>query len=353
MGSKGESPRSDGVGFRLTRRGLLAGASAVAGAHLLGGSQGHSVSAVEGPAGFQAGAVASGHAVRGAQVQIKPPPPPPINWRPGHFITHVDVATRRMALTFDDGPSPYNTPSVLRTLASYGIKATFFLVGVNVRSFPSIARAIAEEGHELGNHSIYHTPYQSTALANQIGGNQAIIRDTTGITPVVHRAPGLTRGYSILNTCASYGIYEAHTHMSTFDYLSPRRSAWQLTDEFVRYHRNGAMPIYHDGGNRRPTPDALPSIINYGLSIGYTFVTATELVNSGAPRPARFGYALTAEPTTDSVADDAAEGYVDRCKYDAEAELIAMLDSGDVSLNSQDRSRIVEVLADIETAKQD
>ena len=45
-----------------------------------------------------------------------------------------------MALTFDDGPSPYNTPSVLSTLAQYGIKATFFLVGVNVQSFPALAR---------------------------------------------------------------------------------------------------------------------------------------------------------------------------------------------------------------------
>jgi peptidoglycan-N-acetylglucosamine deacetylase len=250
-----------------------------------------------------------------------------------------------MALTFDDGPSPYNTPSVLWTLAQYGIKATFFLVGVNVQSFPALARRIVDEGHEVGNHSVYHSPYQSAPLASQIGPNQSIIRNTTGVTPVVHRAPGLTRGSAILNACATHGLYEAHTHMSTFDYLSPRRSAAQLVDEFVRYHRNGALPIYHDGGNRRPTPDAVPGIIAYGLSIGYTFVTATELVNSGRPQPSSGAYLTAAALGEESVAE---LGYVDMCGYDAAGELAGMLARDDLKLTTVDRSRIVGALADID-----
>jgi peptidoglycan/xylan/chitin deacetylase (PgdA/CDA1 family) len=287
---------------------------------------------------------------QGGRTQLAPPPPPPVAWRAGQFVTHVDVDGRRMALTFDDGPSPYNTPSVLQTLAEYGIKATFFLVGVNVQSFPALARRIVDEGHELGNHSVYHTPYQASPLANQIGTNQSIINNATGVTPVVHRAPGLTRGGAILYTCARLGLYEAHTHMSTFDYLSPRRSASQLVNEFVQYHRNGALPIYHDGGNPRPTPAALPSIIAYGLSVGYTFMTATELVNSGRPQPASGSY-LTAEP----LVDDAADGpdYVDRCGYDAAAELAAMLERDDLALTALDRSRIVGALADIDALSRD
>lgn len=250
-----------------------------------------------------------------------------------------------MALTFDDGPSPYNTPSVLATLAQYGIKATFFLVGVNVQSFPALARRIVDEGHELGNHSVYHSPYQSVALAGQIGLNQSIIRNATGVTPVVHRAPGLTRGGAILSACANHGLYEAHTHMSTFDYLSPRRSASQLVNEFVHYHRNGALPIYHDGGNRRPTPDALPGIIAYGRSVGYTFVTATELVSSGHQQPSSGAY-LTAAALGD---DPTAElDYVDVCGYDAATELEGMLQRDDLRLTAADRSRIVDALADID-----
>ncbi len=289
-------------------------------------------------------------AVQGQRTQLAAPPPPPPPWRPGQFVTHVDVESRRMALTFDDGPSPYNTPSVLATLAQFGIKATFFLVGVNVQSFPDIARRIVEEGHELGNHSVYHSPYTSSALASQIGTNQSIIRNATGVTPVVSRAPGLTRGGAILSACAQYGLYEAHTHMSTFDYLSPRRSASQLINEFVRYHRNGALPIYHDGGNRRPTPAALPGIISYGLSVGYTFVTATELVNSGRPQPAS-GYYLSAELLADDPTGEL--DYVDVCGYDAAAELAGMLERDDLSLTAVDRSRIVGALADIDVVSRD
>ena len=288
---------------------------------------------------------------RGRQVQITPPPPPPPPpWRPGQFITHVDVVGRRMALTFDDGPSPYNTPSVLATLARYGIKATFFLVGVNVQSFPSLARRIVDEGHELGNHSVYHSPYTSSALASQIGPNQSIIRNATGVTPVVNRAPGLVKGGAILSACARFGLYEAHTHMSTFDYLSPRRSASQLVNGFIRRHRNGALPIYHDGGNRRPTPDAVPGIIAYGLSVGYTFVTASELVASGRPQPSNGSY-LTAASLVDDAAPEPA--YVDVCGYDAAGELAGMLERDDLRLSAVDRSRIVGALADIDDVSRD
>jgi peptidoglycan/xylan/chitin deacetylase (PgdA/CDA1 family) len=221
-----------------------------------------------------------------------------VRWRPGQFITHVDVAERRMALTFDDGPSPYNTPLVLQTLARYGIKASFFLIGVNVQSFPALARRIADEGHEIGNHSVHHTPYQSVPLANQIGPNQAIINNITGVTPVAHRAPGLTKGQAILNACAWHGLYEVHTNMVMTDSRSPRPPAWALVNEFKSGLRPGGITLYHDGGNRRPTPDALPGIIDYALSRGYTFVTSTELINSGTPQPARGSY-LTAEASFD------------------------------------------------------
>ncbi len=342
-------PAFERTRWELSRRGLVLGASALAAARILGGRD--AVSADAGPAEINEGAIGSfALASRGQQVQVTPPPPPPpLRWRPGQFIMNVDVAERRMALTFDDGPSPYNTPSVLQTLSNYGIKATFFLVGVNVQSFPALARRLVDEGHELGNHSVYHTPYQSSALAAQIGPNQAIIQNATNVTPIVNRAPGLTKGGAILNTCAAYGLYECHTHMSTFDYLAPRHSASQLVSEFTRYHRNGAFALYHDGGNRRPTPDALPSIISYGLSVGYTFVTATELVNSGNPQPGSGSY-LTAAALQD---DTTSTEYVDVCGYDAAAELSGMLARDDLSLSALDRSRIVGALADIDAVSRD
>ena len=310
---------------------------------------------------FNRAAIPQEQAVRGEQEQVRPTPPePPANrWQPGQFITHVDVQNRRISLTFDDGPSPANTPLVLNTLRSYGIKATFYLIGVNVQSFPSIARQIVEEGHEVGNHSIFHTPYSAAPLAGQMTGNQAIIRDATGVTPVTHRAPGLTKGSIILSTARANGVYEAHTNMQTFDWISPRYSASAIFSQFTRYLTNGALVLYHDGGGRRPTPDALPSIIQYARNRGYEFMTATELVNSGNPRPGTFSYltSSTLQPRTAGADihdhDHPDHGYVDRCGYDAKAELESILRDGDVSLTYAERMRVVESLAEFDAVSRD
>jgi peptidoglycan/xylan/chitin deacetylase (PgdA/CDA1 family) len=288
---------------------------------------------------------------RGSSLQATPTLPPPYRWQPGDFLMNVaiDGDRRMMALTFDDGPSPYNTRSVLRTLASRGVKATFFWVGVNVRSWPDIAREVVSEGHEIGNHSVYHTPYQAYALSRQIGPNQDIIRSETGVTPIVNRAPGLTRGYDILDQCRDFGLYECHTHMATYDWLSPRHSASALYDEFVRYHRNGAFALYHDGGGRRPTPEALPYIIDYALGSGYELVTATELTTYGDPVPGRMSYSQRFDSSDVGAVpqSETPEGeYVDVCGYDARLTLEQRLE--DPTVTRAERSRIVEVLAEMD-----
>ena len=73
---------------------------------------------------------------------------------------------RCVYLTFDDGPIPEATPWVLDMLDSYGIKATFFMVGDNVRKYPDVYQEVIRRGHTVGNHTMHHlqglkvkTPY--------------------------------------------------------------------------------------------------------------------------------------------------------------------------------------------------
>jgi peptidoglycan/xylan/chitin deacetylase (PgdA/CDA1 family) len=283
-------------------------------------------------------AVVGGRPQRGEPVRVADPAPVVPVWLPGQFVTHVDVASRKMALTFDDGPSPYDTEPILRTLATHRVRATFFLVGVNFRAYPDIARRVAEAGHQLGNHSVYHTPYRASSLAAQIAPNQEIIREVTGVTTLVSRAPGLTRGQIVLDTCRANGLFEAHTHMSTFDHLSPRYSASTLVSQFVRYHRNGAFAIHHDGGGPRPTRDAIDPIIGFAKSIGYEFVTVDELMRAGRPQPVAVAPARS---------EFTAVALVDRCSFDAADALRSAL-SELPSLTYVDRMRIVGELADME-----
>ena len=62
----------------------------------------------------------------------------------------------KIALTFDDGPHPRYTPQILNILDKYGIKATFFTIGINAEYYPHVVEEIIKRGHEIGNHTYSH-----------------------------------------------------------------------------------------------------------------------------------------------------------------------------------------------------
>ena len=71
-------------------------------------------------------------------------------------LYYIDDASRAIALTIDDGPSPLYTPQVLRLLRSYGVTATFCMVGIHVAAYPRLAAAVAQAGHTIANHTWTH-----------------------------------------------------------------------------------------------------------------------------------------------------------------------------------------------------
>lgn len=97
-------------------------------------------------------------------------------------------------LTFDDGPSEENTGMVLDTLKARNIKATFFLVGENVRKHPDMARRIAAEGHTIGihcNRHDYKEIYQSVeSFMKDFDEAYQAVYEATGVEPKLYRFPG-------------------------------------------------------------------------------------------------------------------------------------------------------------------
>ena len=71
-------------------------------------------------------------------------------------LWRMDPNEKAVYLTFDDGPIPEATPFILDTLAKYGVKATFFMVGDNVRKYPNLHQRVVDEGHRIGNHTHNH-----------------------------------------------------------------------------------------------------------------------------------------------------------------------------------------------------
>ena len=107
-------------------------------------------------------------------------------------IYHINTLDKVVALTFDDGPSPVWTPKILDELKKAGVKATFFMIGEHVEKYPDVARRVAEEGHEIGNHTIDHhvlVYYKMDELEKEIKDNEKIIKTITGQTTRYFRPP--------------------------------------------------------------------------------------------------------------------------------------------------------------------
>lgn len=170
-------------------------------------------------------------------------------------------------LTFDDGPIPGVTPWVLDLLDKYGIKATFFLVGDNVRKHPEEFRMIVERGHRVGNHTYNHikgTSYKASSyIANVDKANELIQSD-------LFRPPHGWMGY-----------YQYHTlrrryriimwDLVTRDY-SKRLNGKQVFAKLRHYVRNGSIITFHDSlKSERNLKYALPRSIEWLQEQGYRF----------------------------------------------------------------------------------
>jgi len=113
-------------------------------------------------------------------------------WLGGHLLCRVAGAADRFALTFDDGPSPRNTPGLLDTLARHDARATFFLISRRARRHGALVRQIVAGGHEAGIHGDLHVPAWSMPrawLERDLDAAVAAVRDACGATPLHYRPP--------------------------------------------------------------------------------------------------------------------------------------------------------------------
>src|SRR5690625_4853718 len=107
-------------------------------------------------------------------------------------IRELEPKGKYIALTFDDGPHAEVTSRVLKYLKKYDARATFYMLSKNAQLYPEIARQVAEEGHEIANHSISHVnlnAVNSDRITTEMLDSQKQIEKVTGITPTTFRPP--------------------------------------------------------------------------------------------------------------------------------------------------------------------
>lgn len=176
---------------------------------------------------------------------------------------------RTVYLTFDDGPIPESTPFILETLAKFGIKATFFMVGENVKRHPELYERIVAEGHQVGNHTFNHLGafkhWTITYIINTFKANELIHAH-------LFRPPhGWMRP-------SEYYWLRKEFRVVMWDVVTRDYSKWMTADGVVnnvkRYVRNGSIITFHDSlKSIDKLRTALPESIRWLKEQGYAFKT--------------------------------------------------------------------------------
>ncbi len=184
---------------------------------------------------------------------------------------------KKVALTFDDGPS-VSTPEILRILDEKRADGTFFMLGEAVERHPELARQIALQGSEVANHSMKHDSFPTSA---DLGATNETIEEASGVRPCSFRPPYGRVDRPLTKRAAAKDMNTVLWDVDTEDWTD-----WSSVDSVVAgtmaNTQPGSIILMHDGGDtvREKTIESLPLIIDGLRSEGYSFVTVAELLGN-------------------------------------------------------------------------
>lgn len=192
-----------------------------------------------------------------------------LRWLYPRATWRMDKNERAVYLTFDDGPIPEATPFILKTLAEFGVHATFFMVGDNVRKHPELYDQIVAAGHQVGNHTFNHWGgFKHTTRSY----SENVQKANDLIHSHLFRPPhGWMRWEQYFWVGRKYRIV-------MWDLVTRDYSKWMTADDIVanvkRYVRNGSIITFHDSlKSIDKLHYALPESLRWLKEQGYEFKT--------------------------------------------------------------------------------
>ncbi|MPM72142.1 hypothetical protein SDC9_119115 [bioreactor metagenome] len=201
----------------------------------------------------------------------------------------VDNNEKVIALSFDDGPNPLQTPRLLDMIERYGIKVTFFQIGEQIGSkdgkvFPESKKILERQislGCEIGNHSYTHANFNNITDAEakkELELTSSLITSACGEYPILFRPPGgnIKNKKSL---CTELGYFIINWAVDTEDWklkkLATEEATAQILQTVKSNAKSGRIILMHD--LYKNSVDAAEHVIEYLLSEGYRFVTISEL----------------------------------------------------------------------------
>lgn len=210
-----------------------------------------------------------------------------INAQPqsGLVISKNSSKTKKVALTFDDGPHPRYTHQILEILKEYGVTATFFVIGINIQRYPDAFAELVASGCEIGNHTYSHSSIryaERDKIEHEIMDCQNEIVGRAGRTPSLFRPPEGRFNQCLEETVACMNYRVILWSIDTMDWAHTPPDT--ILQNVLKQLDHGDIILMHDYiSGTNTTCDALRMLIPAIQSRGYEFVNVSELISGDAP----------------------------------------------------------------------
>jgi peptidoglycan/xylan/chitin deacetylase (PgdA/CDA1 family) len=202
----------------------------------------------------------------------------------GRTFTGAARGSKKIALTYDDGPNDPHTLRLLDVLAKHSVHATFFMVGRYVRQRPDIARTVSAAGHVIGNHTFTHPLLifkRAAEVRQELRDCHAALTDCVGGHSNLFRPPFGGRRPAVLRIVRELGLEPVMWNVTGYDWNAPPAAA--IEEKVSKQVRGGDVVLLHDGGHKQMGADrsqtvlATDRLISRYKTEGYEFVTISEM----------------------------------------------------------------------------
>lgn len=204
----------------------------------------------------------------------------------GCTFTGLARGSKKLALTYDDGPNDPHTFRLLEVLARHNVHATFFLIGRYVQQRPDIVRELVRARHVVGNHTFTHpllTFKGAAEVRRELTDCRKAIQDAIGQHSNLFRPPFGGRRPAVLRVARELGLEPIMWNITGYDWNAP--PAAEIERKVSRRIRGGNVILLHDGGHKQMGADrsqtvlATDNLITRYKPEGYSFVSIPEMMN--------------------------------------------------------------------------
>ncbi|MBR5900086.1 MAG: polysaccharide deacetylase family protein [Clostridia bacterium] len=192
-------------------------------------------------------------------------------------IYYVQRNDKKISVSFDCAWGVTYTDQLLSIMEKQQVKCTFFTVEFWAKKYPDYLSKIAKAGHEIGTHSATHphmAKLDKNAVARELTSSSSVIKEITGVSPTLFRAPFGEYNDTVLKTAEELGLYTIQWDVDSLDWKDLTKE--KIAKRVLSKVKSGSIVLFHNQGKH--TAEALEEIIVTLKNQGYTFVPIGELI---------------------------------------------------------------------------